>query len=213
MNTIAINGAARDGAGKKATKAVRNAGGIPCVMYGGDTNVTFSTTHNDIKGLIYTPDFKIAEITLDGTVHKCIIKDIQFHPVTEAVMHADFLKLIDNHPIKLEVPLRYKGTSPGVKTGGKLQQTLRRVKIKTTPDNIVDELLVDISTIELGQSARVRDIEVPDGIEIMNSPSIPVLSVEVPRALRSAEDEEGEEGTETAEGAEAAEGAEKEAAE
>lgn len=210
MNTIAINGAPRSGAGKKATKAVRNGGGIPCIMYGGDTNITFSTTHNDIKGLIYTPDFKIAEINLDGTVHKCIIKDIQFHPVTEAVMHADFLKLEDGRPVKLEVPIRTKGTSPGVKTGGKLQQLLRRAKIKTTPDKIVDELLVDISEIELGQSARVKDLDVPDGIEVMNSPSIPVVSVEVPRALRSAE-AEGEEGAEG--GEEGTEGGEGDAAE
>ncbi len=200
MNTVAFTATERSDKGKTSSKAVRKEGKIPCVLYGGGVNVSFSTTHNDIKNLIYTPDFKIAEITLDGAVHKCILKDVQYHPVTESVLHADFLKLEEGRPIKLEVPVRFKGVSPGVKEGGKLQQTLRRVKIKTTPDKIVDELLVDISGLVLGQSARVRDLEVPEGIEVINSMGIPVVSVEVPRALRSAE-AESEDGA--AEGGEA----------
>lgn len=196
MNSVVINATSRNGSGKKASKAIRKEGGIPCVMYGGETNLSFSTTHKDIKGLIYTPDFKVADVTIDGTVHKCILKDVQFHPVTESVLHADFLKLEDGRPVKLEVPIRFKGVSPGVKLGGKIQQTLRRAKIKTVPENIIDTLMVDISELELGDSARVRDLEVPDGVEVMNSPGIPVVSVEVPRALKGGEDEEGEEGEE-----------------
>ena len=192
MNTIAFTADTRGGVGKKAAKAVRVEGKIPCIMYGGDTNITFSTNHKSVKNLIYTPDFKLAEITLDGAVHKCILKDIQFHPVTESILHMDFLKLEDGRPFKLEVPVRFKGVSPGVKAGGKLQQTLRRVKIKTTPELIVDSLYADISTLKLGNSARVRDLEVPEGIEVMNSPSIPVVSVEVPRALKGAGIGEGE---------------------
>ena len=198
MNTVSFTATPRSGTGKKATKAIRKEGGIPCILYGGDTNVAFSTTHKDIKGLIYTPDFKLAEISLDGAVHKCILKDIQFHPVTESVLHADFLKLVEGHPITLEVPIRFKGSSPGVKLGGKLQQTLRRIKIKTTPDKIVDELLVDVSDLELGESARVRDVEVPEGMEVMNAMGIPVVTVEVPRALRSATSGAGEDGEEEA---------------
>ena len=205
MNTIAFSAEKRTGTGKKATKAVRASGQIPCVLYGGDTNIQFATTHKDVKGLIYTPDFNIAEITIDGTPHKCIIKDAQYHPVTESIIHLDFLKLEEGRTVKVEVPVRFKGVSPGVKLGGKMQQTLRRVKIKTTPENIVDSLFADISELSLGDSARVRDLEVPDGIEVMNSPGIPVVSVEVPRALKGGEDEE-EEGTE--EGTEGGEGAE-----
>lgn len=186
MNTIAFTATPRTGTGKKPTKAIRKEGGIPCILYGKDTNVSFSTTHKDIKGLIYTPDFKVAEISLDGTVHRCIIKDVQFHPVTESILHADFLKLEEGHPVKLEVPIRFKGSSPGVKLGGKLQQSLRRAKIKTTPDKIVNELYADISELELGHSARVRDLEVPEGIEVLNAMGIPVVTVEVPRALKSA---------------------------
>ncbi len=200
MNTIAFSGSVRDGIGKKASKAVRNEGGIPCIMYGGDTNVSFSVKPKDIKGLIYTPEFKVAEITLDGATHRCILKDAQFHPVNESVLHADFLKLEDGRTVKVEVPIRFKGVSPGVKVGGKMQQTLRRAKIKTTPEKLVDTLFIDISTLELGSSARVRDLEVPEGIEVMNSSGIPVVSVVVPRALKSAGAEEGAEKTAGGEG-------------
>ncbi len=196
MNTIAFSGTVRNGSGKKASKAVRKEGGIPCIMYGGDSNVSFSIKPLDIKGLIYTPEFKVAEITLDGTTHKCILKDAQFHPVTESVLHADFLRLEEGRTVKVEVPVRFKGVSPGVKVGGKIQQSLRRVKIKTTPENLVDTLFLDISKLELGSSARVKDLEVPDGIEVMNSSGIPIVSVVVPRALKSADAEESMEDTE-----------------
>ena len=142
--------------------------------------------------MIYTPDFKVAEITLDGVAHRCIIKEVQFHPVSEKILHIDFLKLEADRPVQVEVPVRFEGSSPGVKVGGTLQQTLRRVKIKTTPENLVDQLFVDISDLELGHSARVRDLKVPNGIEVMNASGIPVVSVVVPRALRSATAEEGE---------------------
>ena len=205
MNTIAFSATPRSGTGKKATKAVRASGQIPCVLYGGDTNIQFTTTHKDIKGLIYTPDFNLAEITIDGTPHKCIIKDAQFHPVLESVIHLDFLKLEEGRMVKVEVPIRFKGVSPGVKLGGKMQQTLRRIKIKTTPDKIVDTLFVDISELSLGDSARVRDLEVPEGIEVLNSPGIPVVSVVVPRVLKTADEEaaEAEEGAEEGEEGEA----------
>ena len=208
MNMIAFNATPRSGTGEKATKAVRASGQIPCVLYGGDTNIQFATTHKDVKGLIYTPDFNIAEITIDGTPHKCIIKDAQFHPVTESIIHLDFLKLVEGRTVKVEVPVRFKGVSPGVKLGGKMQQTLRRVKIKTTPDKIVDTLMIDISELSLGDSARVKDLEVPEGIEVMNSPGIPIVSVVVPRVLKTAEEEEAEALEAAGEAGEAAEGEE-----
>ena len=208
MQTVKVAGNARPAVGKKATKAVRNEGRIPCVIYGGDENIHFSTTHKDIKGLIYTPDFKVAEIDVDGKTHRCILKDAQFHPVKENVLHIDFLKLEDGKTVLLEVPVRFKGTSPGVKLGGALQQSLRRVKIRTTPEKMVDELVGDISELKLGHAIRVRDLEVPEGVEVTNSPSIPVATVEVPRALRGKGAGGGEGGADgdedgTAEGEEA----------
>ncbi|MEM6321589.1 MAG: 50S ribosomal protein L25 [Bacteroidota bacterium] len=195
MQTVKVAGNARPAVGKKATKAVRNEGKIPCVIYGGDENIHFSTTHNAVKNLIYTPDFKVAEIEVDGASHKCILKDAQFHPVKETVLHIDFLKLEEGKSVLLEVPVRFRGTSPGVKLGGSLQQSLRRVKIRTTPENMVDELYGDISSLKLGDAIRVRDLELPEGVEITNAPAIPVAIVEIPRALRgkNAPGEEGEE--------------------
>ena len=186
MQTVAIKGEARTDLGKKFTKSVRNEGMIPCVLYGKDEVAHFSTTLKDIKSIVYTPDFKVAEIELAGKTYRCILKDVQYHPVTDEILHIDFLKLIDGHPVKVEVPVKFTGTSPGVKSGGKLIQQVRRIKIKTVPEKIVDELTLDISSLELGQSIRVRDIQAIEGIEIMNSPGIPVALVEIPRALRSA---------------------------
>lgn len=187
MEIVAINGQIRAEVGKKATKAVRKKdGGIPCVLYGGEDLIHFSIPEPEVKALIYTSDFKVADINIEGKTYRCILKDVQYHPVTEAILHIDFLRLVKGNPVKIEVPVRFKGTSPGVKSGGKLLPKLRRVKVKTTPENLVSELLVDISKLELGQSIRVRDIEPGEGIEIILSPGIPVATVEVPRALRSA---------------------------
>jgi len=196
MQTIKVAGNARPALGKKATKAVRNEGGIPCVIYGDAENIHFTTTHKDVKNLIYTPDFKVAQIDVDGASHRCILKAAQFHPVKESILHLDFLKLEDGKPVVLEVPVRFKGTSPGVKLGGALLQSLRRVKIRTTPENMVDELYGDISSLELGDAIRVRDLELPEGVEVTNAPAIPVARVEVPRALRGKDAEDGEEGEE-----------------
>lgn len=186
MNTIDIKGSVRTSTGKKATKAVRNSGSIPCVLYGVKELTHFTTTESEVKNLVYTGDFKVANINVDGKVTKAILKDIQYHPVKDTIVHIDFLQLTDGHPVKLDIPLVTKGSSPGVKVGGKLIQSVRKVKVKTIPEKIVSELTVDISSLDLGQSLRVRDIENAEGIEILQNPSIPVVSIEIPRALRSA---------------------------
>ena len=108
------------------------------------------------------------------------------HPVTDSLTHIDFIELVDGTPVKVDIPIRFKGDSPGVKLGGKLLQSIRRVTVKTLPENLVDELFVDISELELGFAVRVRDIEAPDSVQIMNTGATPVAIVEVPRALRSA---------------------------
>lgn len=186
MNTVAVKGIARTELGKKATKAVRNEGGIPCVMYGNGDPVHFTTTHKDVKKLIFTPAFQIAEINIDGSVQRAIIKSVQYHPVTEVIEHIDFLALVDGQTVKVELPVRFEGVSPGVRAGGRLVQSMRRVKVKTTPEKLVDILVLNIGELELGQSIRVRDIEPIEGIEIMSAPATPVALVEIPRALRSA---------------------------
>ncbi|MEZ4912111.1 MAG: 50S ribosomal protein L25 [Saprospiraceae bacterium] len=186
MVTVEIQGSKRSELGKKGSKNIRKDGGIPAVLYGGDDVIHFTVTAAGVKHIIYTPDFKLADLEVDGSHYKAILKSVQFHPVTDEVLHIDFLRLLDKVPVKVEVPLRFKGTSPGVKVGGKLIQQLRKIKIKTTPSKMVDELKADISSLELGQALRVRDIIVPDGIEILNNAATPIALIEVPRALKAA---------------------------
>ncbi|MEM9885497.1 MAG: 50S ribosomal protein L25 [Bacteroidota bacterium] len=200
MQTVALEGGERTALGKKGTKEVRKQGLIPCVMYGGDEVYHFTTTANAVKSLIYTPDFKLAEVSLGDATHKCIVKEVQYHPLTDAILHIDFLKLEDGRPVKVELPIRFYGDSPGMKVGGKLLQNLRRIKIKTTPENLVDELKVNIGGLELGQAVRVKDVDVTEDMEVMVDLATPVAVVEVPRALRSATaaaEKEGEAAAET----------------
>jgi large subunit ribosomal protein L25 len=186
MKNVVIKGELRTDLGKKSTKGVRAKGLIPCVIYGGDSPVHFAVPVSAVRDIVYTPDFKIAQIEIEGQSYKTILKSYQTHPVTDAIEHIDFLRLIDGHAVKVELPVRFYGVSPGVKLGGKLLQTLRKIKVKTTPQYLRDEILMDISTMELGQSIRVRDIQGIEGIEITSSPGIPVATIEIPRALRSA---------------------------
>jgi large subunit ribosomal protein L25 len=186
MESIKINGGTRAGLGKVGSKADRASKAIPCVLYGGSENVHFTTTWNDVRHLIYTADFKLADITADGKNYSAIVKEVQFHPVHEAILHIDFLLLTPGTPIKVNLPLRIVGQSPGVKAGGKLLQSMRKIKVKVLPENLVNELNLDVSKLDLGQSARVRDIIAVEGVEVTMSPSIPVVSIEIPRALRAA---------------------------
>jgi large subunit ribosomal protein L25 len=198
MNTVTVNGKARTDLGKKATKAVRKDGGIPCVMYGAGDPVHFVTNHASVKKLIFTPEFQLADISVGGGSQKAIIKSVQYHPVTENIEHIDFLALVDGQSVKVDLPVRFRGVSPGVLAGGRLTPAMRRVKVKTVPESLVNELVLDISSMELGSAIRVRDIDPVEGIEIMSSPSIPVATVEVPRALRSAATAAAKEGEEEA---------------
>jgi len=169
--------------------AIRKEGRIPAVLYGPDVLEQISVLQNDVKHLIFTPDFKMGEVEVGGTKHNCIIKDIQYHPVTDNIRHIDFLALKPGTKVKLSIPVRFKGVSPGVKSGGALVVSVRRVKVKADPANLVDELLLDISSLELGDAVRVRDLELPEGIELLVDGATPVAIVEVPRALKSAEAE------------------------
>ena len=186
MEVVKVSGMTREAVGKAATKVVRHSEAIPCVLYGGKDNVHFTTTWSEVRHLIYTPDFKTAALTIDGSDFNAILKEVQFHPASEQIMHIDFLKMTPGSPIKVSVPIRLNGTSPGVKAGGKLIQSVRKVKIKCLPEAIINEMSIDISALELGQTIRVRDIITQEGIEILIAPNVPVAMVEIPRALRSA---------------------------
>lgn len=186
MEIVAIQAQARQGAGKEGARRLRREGLVPVNMYksGGGEAVQFSVPAPAFRSLVFTSKFKLADIDLDGTSYKCIVKDVQFHPVTDEVMHVDLLQLVDGVKFKATVPLRFVGQAPGVKAGGKFIPSLRQVNILTTPDKMVDEVHADISTMELGSTIRVRDIQTQDGVEITNSGAVPIASIEIPRALR-----------------------------
>ena len=202
MQTFKISGQLRELKGKRAANAARKAGLVPCELYGGGTNIHFQVPSKELKDLIYTSEFQLVDLEVDGSTYQCIMKDIQFHPVSDRIEHIDFLRLEDGRKVKIDVPVRFTGVAPGVKAGGKLTQKIRAVQIKTIPSKLVDHLTLDISKLKLGQSVRIRDIKVDSDIEIINNGSIPVASVEIPRALKSAgaaimDDDESEEETET----------------
>lgn len=190
MQTVVIEGTSRPGLGKKASADARRAGLVPCVIYGASTNVQFTAPLLAFRSLIYTPEFKLAEIQVDGKTYRTIVKEVQYHPLSDTINHIDFMELVDGRTIRAAVPVRVVGSSIGVKKGGKLAQTVRKVKIKTTPEKLVDAVEVDITHLDLGKSVRVRDIVIQEGVEIMNAPSLPLASIEIPRALRSQQAEE-----------------------
>ena len=187
MNTITINGAPRTAIGKTATKADRNEKRIPCVVYGaGAENVHFTTILADVRDLIFTPDFKLAQVNVEGNSFRCIVKEVQYHPVREDISHIDFLQLSPGGKVTVDVPVRFQGVSPGVREGGKFDLKLRKVKIKTTTEKLINEVLVDISNLGLGQTLRVKDIQPAEGVEIINPGALPIAIVTVPRGLKEA---------------------------
>ena len=179
MQTVTVTAQERSSFGKSSNNTLRKEGRIPAVIYSKDSVKHCSVTEADLKHLVYTPDFKLAEVSVGGASAKCTLQDIQFHPVTDNIVHVDFLELVPGHALKVSVPVKFKGVSPGVKGGGKLMQSLRKVKIKCNPENIVPELFVDISELELGFAVRIRDIDLPDGIEVMTAEATPIASVEI----------------------------------
>lgn len=186
MEVVAIQGHRKENSGKTSAKQIRRNEQAPAIMYksGGGEAIQFSVSVQDYRPLIYTSQFKLADVTVNGSTHKCILKAVQFHPVTDEVMHIDFLELVPGVKFKATVPLRFVGQAPGVKAGGRFITTLRQINILTTPEKVVDEVVADISEMELGGTIRVRDITPVEGVEITNASAVPVASIEVPRGLR-----------------------------
>jgi large subunit ribosomal protein L25 len=186
MKTFTIDGALRTEVGKKASKADRVAGRIPCVLYGGSNQtVHFTTTLPDVRKLVYTPNFYKIILNVDGKTTECLMKDITFHPTTEEIIHIDFHQLIPGTQVNAEIPVNIVGSSEGVRVGGKLLVKVRKLKVKSTPEALKDVIDVDITPLKLGQSVKVKDLP-EQGFQIINAPNIPIASIEIPRALRSA---------------------------
>lgn len=187
MKSIAISGSPRENVGKRDAKGLRYEGLVPAVLYGGKTQTHFSVSAADLKPVIYTPVVHFIDITVAGTKTQAIIQDIQFHPLTEQILHVDFLELDEKKPIAIEIPIRITGTSPGVKQGGKLVQKLRKLRIKALPKDHLDNIDVSIEGLEVGKSVRVGDLKF-DKLTITNAKEDTILSITTSRALRQAEE-------------------------
>jgi len=188
MKTIAISGSPRENVGKRDAKELRYQGNVPAVIYGGETQTHFSVAATDLKPIVYTPEAQFIEIDVAGKKVKAVTQDIQFHPLTDQILHIDFLELNDEKPVTIEVPVRLTGTSPGVKMGGKLTQKLRKLRVKALPKDHIDTIDISIETMEVGHSVRVRDLKL-ENLKITNSPEDTIVSVGMSRALRQAEQE------------------------
>ncbi|MFL1012410.1 50S ribosomal protein L25/general stress protein Ctc [Flavisericum labens] len=204
MKSITINGSQRESVGKKATKALRNAGQVPCVLYGGDKPVHFSAPELAFSKLVYTANAHTVVIELDnGTTLSAVLQDIQFHPVTDRILHVDFYQLFDDKEISLNIPVRLVGNSRGVKNGGVLRKNNRKLRIKALPASLPDFIEIDITPLKIGDNVSVGDLP-KDGYEFLHSDNTVVCQIKTARtAILDDEDEEEIEGEEGAEGAEA----------
>lgn len=194
MKEVSLSGSARTNVGKKDAKAVRVAGEVPCVIYGTGRQIHFSVKHVEMEKLVYTPNVYIINVNVDGSEMRSIIQDIQFHPVTDRIQHVDFIELEADKKIKVNIPVILFGRSPGVLSGGKLQQIFRKVKVFTTPDNLPDSIKVDISKLKIGQAIRIRDIN-SEQLNILNAASAVICSVKMSRGAVATEEEEATEET------------------
>ena len=197
MQEVTLTGELRSSLGKKSARDIRKQGKIPAVLYGGeDENIHFTLNPNEVKHVVFTPEFKSASLNLNGKAYRCIVKEVQFHPVTDEIAHMDFLELSKGVQVKTQIPLVSVGEAPGAKEGGNLILKLRTITVKTTPQHLIDQLTVDVSDLKLGGTKRIKDIEIPDNIQILHSPNTPIASIEVPRILKTASTSAAAEGEE-----------------
>ena len=208
MKTIEIIGYKRANLGKNESKKLRDEGSVPSVVYGGKKQIHFHSPMILFRDLIYTPGANFVKLNIEGEIKNAILQDIQFHPVSEIILHADFLELSENKKIKMEIPVKFLGNSPGVLQGGKILTRIRKLSILAYPKNMPEFIEIDISHLELGKSIKVEEI-LSEQYEILNSPLVNIVSVNIPRVTIEEEEEveveeeeetEGEEGTEGAKG-------------
>ena len=186
MKTITIEGQLRTGFGKGASRQLRSQELVPGVIYGGEKEISFSAPLAAFKTLVYTPSFQIAEVVLDGTTYRTIMKDLQFDKVTDTLIHIDLLELTAGKKIVADIPLKFVGASKGVKEGGKLVTKMKSLKVKTLPKFLKEQIEVNIDNLELNGNIRVEDVVV-ENYEILNSPRIPIASVVLTRQLKQEE--------------------------
>ena len=211
MKTVSLSGSPRENVGKKDAKSLRAQGQIPCVVYGGKEQSHFSVNLIQLSKYVYTPDVFSFELELDGKKVTAILKDLQFDPVSDRIVHADFLEVVEGKPVKMELPVHVIGNSIGVKNGGRLSTAFRRITVQGNPKDFPDAIEMDITKLRIGDSLRIKDIKLPN-VTFLHDEEAVIVGVRTARGAMD-EEEEAEEGEEGEEGAEAAEGAEAPAAE
>ncbi|WP_417362995.1 50S ribosomal protein L25/general stress protein Ctc [Galbibacter sp.] len=194
MKSITIKGSQRESVGKVSTKALRNAGKVPCVVYGGDKALHFSADQKAFKDLVYTPNAHTVVISLeDGATHNAILQDIQFHPVTDEILHIDFYQLVDDKEVTIEIPVKTVGVAPGVLAGGVLRLNSRKLRVKALPSNLPDFIEANISELEIGNKLYVTKLA-NDNYKIVHPDNTVVCQVRVSRAaMKAAQDAAKEE--------------------
>ncbi|OQP63514.1 50S ribosomal protein L25/general stress protein Ctc [Niastella vici] len=186
MKTITIEGQLRTETGKKATRQLRSQGLVPGVIYGGTQEISFSAPVLAFKSIVYTPDFQLAEVKVDGKSYRCILKDLQFDKVSDQLSHVDFLELVQDKAVIATIPIKFTGASQGVKDGGRLITKVKSLKVKSLPQYLKENIEVDITELQLNGNIRVEDVKEPN-YEILNSPRIPIASVVMTRQLKQEE--------------------------
>jgi len=188
MESIALKASLRKETGKKSSKAIREQDSIPCILYGGKDNVNFFVAESDFRNLLFTPKVYIVNIDIDGSGYQAVIKDLQFHPVTDKLLHADFYQLSDDKPVTVEIPITLSGSSKGVREGGKLVMDKRKVKVRGFSKDIPAEIEINITALAIGKSIRAGEIQA-DKFEIVMDKDAPVVSVRTTRAAAAAAQE------------------------
>lgn len=190
MKSITIKGSKRESVGKKATKALRNAGQVPCVLYGGDQTVHFAAEEIAFKNLVYTSDVHTVVLELgNGEKYDAVLQDIQFHPVTDAILHIDFYRIYEDKEIMMEIPVQTTGVAPGVKNGGVLRFNLRRLRVKGLPQNLPDVITANISKLKIGNKLYVTELT-SDDYAVMHPDNTVVCQVRTSRNVVAIEDED-----------------------
>ncbi|MEQ9439312.1 MAG: 50S ribosomal protein L25/general stress protein Ctc [Cyclobacteriaceae bacterium] len=194
MKTVEIIGYQRANLGKKESQRLRAEGQVPCVLYGGEEQIHFSVPMILFRPLVYTDQAHFVELNIEGVEKRCILQDIQFHPVNEMIVHADFLELHEGKSVKMDIPVQLMGTAVGVTKGGKLMHKRHFLRIKALPKDMPDYIEVNVSKLDFGKSIKVKDVK-PGNYQIIDNTAISIAVIEIPRALRgqTGDDEEGEE--------------------
>ena len=187
MKTFELSGQIRKDYGKKAAKELRKQELVPCNLYGNGENITFTVSVADVRKLIYTPDTMIVELTIDGKKRNAVIKELQFHPVKEQLLHIDFLEVTDKKPVTVEVPVQLTGHAAGVKAGGKLSLEVRKLKVSALYKNLPDRVVIDVTELGLGKRIQVSDLHF-DNYTIANVKDLVVAQVKATRASKQQEE-------------------------